>query len=618
MENLYKFILVCLAVLSIVSIQGCDNTADPDQSIKTGELEVTVFAPGYNGVSPSLIKGAKVLIKGIDSVFITDAYGKVYLNSIAAGTYEVTAFYEAVGSAVERVKVEVEALAKITLTLSAAVLYEPKTQLLNYDLLYDYQAVEDTLLLKLKVTDNITSSEKIDVEIIDNYDGRIYKGFPSASGEINLNFFSRKKGIHVLKIAAKDADGYVGRDSLVIRYTRPPKVIAKAASVRGGVSLNWTKCNDSSFVNYEIYQGNDGMYFSLLKQINNSDSLSFFDPAPPMIDSVFYKIVTNNKEGLRSESNVVKVYNPCGVIYNYTVKNAVIHPTLPYLYFTTTDDRLVMLNYETEKIVKTLKLSSSPQIMVIGDNGLGTELYVPDNSGIISIYDPVNLNKILSINCDAQLTSVAIDGRKHIIAGVSSLVLLSEPVRCYDRLTGGYISGAGTLYAPIIKIFPDQKRIIAAAFDKYNSSPVLEYYEIGDDGKFTLTKTPSVQNYSGMEPNLFKISPDGKYAVTGVEGIILNQAYLFNYSKKLWVWGNTFSDYEFDKLGEKIYAAHSAINKILLYKYETSQLLSSYYTKQYPFRIFSKGSKLIIISKSIAEYSNFTKFIVETIDVGVK
>jgi len=618
MKNIFRAALVCLTILLLISVTGCDNSVESDKNINTGELEVTVFTPGYNGSLPGLIKGAKVLIKGIDSVFNTDAYGKVYLNSIVTGTYEVTAFYEATGSAFERVKVEAGALAKIALTLSPSLLYEPKIQLINNTSPYDFHAVEDTLIFKLKITDNITPSEKIDVEIIDNYDGRLYKGYPSASGEINLNFFSKKKGLHVLKIAAKDSDGYIGRDSLVIYYTRPPKVIVNAAVVNGGVQLNWTKCNDSSFVCYEIYQGNSDMYFALLKQINNPDSLIFLDQAPPIIDSVFYKIVTNNREGLRSESNIVKVYNPCGAIYNYTLKNAVIHPSLPYLYFTTNDNRLVMLNFETEKIVKVILLNSSPQLMVIGDSGLGVELYVPDDSGLLSIYDPVNLDKISSINCNSHVTSVAIDGKNHIIVGVSSLILLSEPVRIYDRLTGDYISGAGTLYAPIIRMFPDKKKIMAAAYDKYNSNPVLEYYEIGDDGKFTLTKTPSIQNYAGMHPSLFYISPDGKYAVTGGEGVILNQAYLFNYAKKLGGLGNVFADYAFDMLGEKIYAAHTSINKILLYKYETSQIINSYYTKQYPFKIFLRGSKLIVISKSIAEYSNFTKFIVETVDVGSK
>ncbi len=618
MKNIFRAALVCLTILLLISVTGCDNSVESDKNINTGELEVTVFTPGYNGSLPGLIKGAKVLIKGIDSVFNTDAYGKVYLNSIVTGTHEVIAFYEATGSAFERVKVEAGALAKIALTLSPSVLYEPKIQFMDIGSYYDYQSVEDTLVFTLKVTDNITSSEKIEVEIIDSYDGKLFKGYPSSSGEINLKFFSKKKGIHVLKVTAKDSDGYIGRDSLVIRYTRPPKVIVNAAVVNGGVQLNWTKCNDSSFVCYEIYQGNSDMYFALLKQINNPDSLIFLDQAPPIIDSVFYKIVTNNREGLRSESNIVKVCNPCGAIYNYTLKNAVIHPSLPYLYFTTNDNRLVMLNYETETIVKAISLNSSPQLMVIGDNGLGIELYVPDESGMLSIYDPVNLDKIFSINCYSKVTSVAIDGKKHIIVGVSSLVILSEPVMCYDRITGNYISGAGTLYAPIIKIFPDKKKIMAAAYDKYNSNPVLEYYEIGDDGKFTLTKTPSIQNFSGMLPSLFNISPDGKYAVTGREGVILNQAYLFNYAKKLGGLGNAFEDYAFDMLGEKIYAAHTSINKILLYRYETGQILTSYYTKQYPFRIFLKGSKLVVISKANAEYSNFTKFIVETVDVGSK
>lgn len=587
-----KFYSVFYSVVLIILFLGCESSTDPDP---VGGLEITVTT---NDLFP--INNAKVFIKESEFKDTTNKYGKALIKNIPGGFYEVVAYYERYGSGMESINIKPGELNEVSIKLISGILIEPIVSIQSHSP-YDRNkySVGDSVIIEMQIFDNETSPENITVELVSDLDGTLIKTKPQQNGILTYITNQLSKGTHIIDIIATDMDGHQGKNSLKIMNVRPPRVkLFEPLKTNDGIKLSWSTCDDPDFDKYEIYRYTKNGYNGdevKLKEIFSKQATGYTDSLPPFKEYVFYLIVAYDKKGEESVSNTIKVNEPNGKVFNYQIKDALIHPQLPYLYFLTIDNKLVMYNYDLDEVVLEKELSSVVNYMELGDNGSGIELYIPDRDGYINIYNPVSLDKIFSINCKLPVMSVVIDGKGHIFAGVGPSSQQEKPVSSYSRDTGEYIDGSGQNKMGRLRMLPNKNEMMAIST---SGSSDMEYYKLTAEGKFEMYKEEQNYGHHPLNPYIFRIAPSGDYLLTSSSGT------LFKADESMEALGSlpggdlSFSDFAFDNISETIYAGCSNARLIQLYNYKTLETGSQIKSKAYPYFLFKKDNELIVICKT--------------------
>lgn len=602
---------VLLSLLIILTIAvSCKNSTEPE--VATGDLEVTAVG-GYSGI----VKKAKVYIKDLGTTVITDDYGKYLFRGIKEGVYEVYAYLEKNGSGKETIQIQKGVLNKVKITLISGINNEPTISFLSptnnpyYSTTPLKTIVGDTIKFKFRITDNVTPTNQISVTLSGDKTGILREGFVGQDGlfEYNTNILSKNR--HVIKIVAKDSEGFIGKDSLIIDNIKPMRVSLAATVEQGkGVILNWSKCNDESFQKYVILRTiyRDWSYSSnnqTLQTIYDKNVTSFTDTTPPIADSVFYKVVSYNSAGENTESYSLRVNDPIGKQFAISLKDAVIHPTMPYLYITTTDRRLVVLNYETQEIIKTIQLVSEPSHITIGNAGSGIELFIPDRDGYLSIYNPLTFQKTEYFSWSSPIYSLALDDAGYIygiIYNNSQSHIISR-----SRTGGKQISSLVCGYGEpgMMEMLPSKKAIITI-----NNSNAF-YIKTGANGTLISYKATNISNNG----TLFRTSPNGEYIATSTYGYLYATDENFTKLSGLPRGNSYFYDFGFADNGNTIYTTVSNYRSIYVYDFNTRDNIKQINTGGYPRRVFVKNSKLVCISISNTDFYS-GKLLVETIPLN--
>lgn len=603
--------LASLFLLLIIIVISCKSPNEPEK-IRSGDLDVTVQYTGYYS-STGTVKNAKVYIKATDFKSATDDYGRVLFRGVPEGVYEVYSFLEGTGSGKETIQIESNTLNKLTINLKYGILYEPKIIRTSPNPNSYYptykSAIEDTIKFVYTVTDNITSSEKIYIEMTSDLDGKLFQGYPRKDGKFEYRTASLSKGTHTIKITAKDEEGYVGKDSLTVVNTKSPRsVLNSSVESSGDITLNWEKCIDPDFTKYELYRATNREWnwsynSHLVYSSENNSNINYSDKEVPIADSVFYKLVIYNKRADTTET-VVKITNPYGQLINYSLSTAVIHPTEPFIYLVTADysyKKLIKYNYVSRKIIQTIDLPNYYSAISIGENGQGVELYIGDLEGKVTIYDPETLTSKYIVFCKNSIKSIVTDGNGHIYVSVYS-GYSEKTVKSYDRYTGQSLDMNGSGYeSGIIRITPDKKKLIQIL----ESSGHIGYFKLNDNGTIDefIEKNPS--QYINTSDRNFKISPSGEYFVTTYSGYIFTADESIKFLGKLNTNSNSFSDCDISSDSKFICTISS--KSILTFSYPDLGYVKSISTKTQAQKIFILGTKII----SFGSDSYNSKFIVE-------
>lgn len=601
-----------LIILAVILFYSCKSSTDP-VSPNIGDLQISVLAENY-----SVFRGAKVTVKGIDSTKLTDDYGKVLFSNIPEGTYEVIASFGTTYSGKEYAKVESNSLNKLTISMRYGISIAPKISFLTYSpYIYTYfkTAYGDTLKLNLSITDSNTPYSNINVQISSNYDGKLFDGSPNQDGKIYFSSNSLSKNQHIIRITAKDNEGNITKDSTRIYNILPPKAsLSYLTDKLPKIGLKWTTCNDESFTKYVIYRTTS--YFDsynpgsqLLTTITDKNTTYFLDEQPPISDSVVYKIVTYNSSGEYNPSNNLKVTNYFGNIYSYNISDAVFHPSLPVVYFITSDKILGAYDYDQKRITKTINLFSIPNYLTIGDCGQGIELFIPDKDGYISVYDPTTFNKKAYFYVSsAEVYSVAVD-QQGFIYSYSGGTYSNIAIRSINR-QNGTISSAFVSSIPYgggrIIFNSSKKELYYYNFYNYN----LNYLKIGNDGALSGNKT--VYNSSGISSSIFEIAPSNEYFINSASAFIFKADDSFALLGNLPRGGQSFTDYDFANNGSTIYASSSS-KYVYEFNYSTKENTRQFPILGYPIKICFKDSRILVVSKTTLDSYNSPKYIFEVI-----
>lgn len=579
--------------------------------VKTGDINVTVYT--NNGYANSLAIGANVFTVPPTQQGVTDEFGTVLLRDLAPGSYEVYANLSGVGSGKTVVRVSSDSLKKISIQIFKGIStgFTPEVELILPSVPANF-TVGENIVFSFNVIDKDTPNSNINVVVNSNLDGKLIETHPNSNNNVKFETTKLSRGKHIITISATDKDNYTTTKSFEVSTMAPGNIkLESAVSIDGSVLIKWARYALDDFKRYEILrtsdQNNDGQ---IIASFSSADSLKYTDKLPPLVSEIYYYVRITNTDDQSRNSNMFKVEEPAGKIYYYTITDAVHHPTEPIIYLIdNAAQKLRAINYQTHTEINSVGLEGTVGKIDIGDNGYGLEIYVPNNSGFIKVYNVNTLNLVTSINTGLPTNCVTTNNQGYIIASLAPSPWWEQPIRTYARSTEINISGnlgtIGTVFeSNILRFIPKTDNLISIST---SVSPTdMDYFQLDNSGKFTSHSDDSYHGDHPLDPYIFRISSNGEFIITGNTGAVYSANSSMIYKGLIDRGALYFSDFAFSKDGNTIYGGTSNRNSIQIIKYPELTRKNEILLKGYPKYLFYFNGEIISISKTDPDSDKYT------------
>ncbi len=582
-------LLVCIILFS-----GCKKDIDPKNA--AGDLFVTVYSSeGYNQ-QPA--KNVNVFTRPQSVQGVTDEFGSVLLKGIPRGSYEVYASQSGFGSGKTVAEIRADTLTKIYINIIKGVstAIAPEIKLILPALPAAYSP-NDQINFSADIVDQDTPMNEISVKWESSVDGVFRTSSPNAQGNVA---FSKvlSKGQHTITVTATDKDKYSSVFTFVLSTTAPkPVTLVSAAKKDANIALAWTKYTGDDFRSYEIYRTEEQNSNSevLVGTVDNINTVTYIDSLAPFSTQVFFHVRVNTSTESSRNSNSIKVENPAGAVFLFNPDDVVMHPTQNRFYAVDKGaGKLRVINADTFTETASVSLQGTPGFIDIADNGFGLEVYVPSSDGWIYIYDAEKLTLQKSINTGLPTPCVVSNGSGYLTASVTPSPWWENPVRTYSRATGINISGNGDHEGDRLRFVPGQQKIISIT---RSVSPVdMEYFELNSKGEILLHADDLHHGSYPLDPNIFRISKSGDYAVTSSQGAVYLTTKSMEYKGMIQRGSLSFSDFAFSDDGKTIYAATQNRKSIQIAKYPQLTRDHEILLRGTPKFIFYRAGKLYSVS----------------------
>jgi len=573
--------------------------------VKNGDIYVTVYA--NSGYSNGPLKGANVFTVPATQQGTTDEFGTTLLKDIEPGSYEVYANMNDYGSGKTVVRVSPDSLKKVTIQIIKGVKtgFTPEIEL-NLPGIPANFSFSERVVFSFTVKDQDTPSNDLNVQVTSSLDGKLFEGHPDASNNVKFETTTLSRGKHLVTVTVTDKDKYFTTKTIEVSTLAPGNILMQSATVQEGkVLVQWQKYTMTDFNRYEVLRTTDpNQEGQLIASFNSADSIKYTDKLPPFVAEVYYYVRISNTEGQSRTSNKTKVVEPAGKIYYYSAVDAVHHPTEPIIYIVDkASEKLRAINYITQTEINNINLQGSIGKIDIGDNGFGMEIYVPNYSGFIHVYNASNLNLVTSINTGLQTNCVVTNGHGYVVASLSPSPWWEQPVRTYSRSTGINISGNGGFAGDFMRYIPNTDKIISIST---SVSPTdMEYFELDNTGKILLHQDDTYHGDHPLDANIFRISTNGEYVVTSSTGAVYSATKSMIYKGMIDRGALYFSDFVFSKDGNTIYAGTSNRTSLQIVKYPELTRKDEILIKGYPKFLFYFKGEIISVSKINVNSDNF-------------
>jgi hypothetical protein len=604
MKNNYLVLLILL-----LTLWSCEK----DELSASGDVYVTVYA--NNGYSTVPVKGANVFTVPATSQAVTDEFGTAILKNIDVDSYEVYANLEGYGSGKAVVKISDNSLEKIEIYIERGVTtgFTPEIEQILPSIPANF-TLNENIVFSLNVKDNDSQSNDINVIISSNLDGKLLETHPDASNNVRFETSKLSKGKHIITVTATDKDKYSTSKTIEVSTMAPGNIILESAIANSGtVQLNWQKYTLPDFKKYEIVRSlSKDVEGQVIASFSSADTVTYLDNLPPFVSEVYYYIRVSNTQDYTRNSNKIQVVEPAGKIYYYNITDAVHHPSQPIIYIIdSASQKLRAINYKTQTEINSVSIDATVGKIDIGNNGYGLEIYVPNSSGFIKVYNANTLDLVTSINTGLATKCVVSNGHGYLVASVMPSPWWEQPIRTYSRATGINISGDGDFEGDYIRFIPNTDKIITIST---SVSPIdMEYLEFDNTGKFILHKDDSYHGDHPLDPNIFRISPNGEFVVTGNVGAIYGANGSMLYKGTVDRGTLYFSDFAFSTNGNTIYAGTSNRNSLQIIKYPELTRDNEILLKGYPKFLFNFQGDIISISRT--DQNNDNKYAFEIIKI---
>ena len=580
---------VCLLLTALMGLFSCKKD-------NYGEVYVTVYTD-----FGKLVEGADVFTVPNTKQGVTDEFGTVLLSKVLAGTYEIYANLNGYGSGKTVVEIPSNTLTQISIFINYGVNtgFMPEITLILPELPANF-APNENIVFSFDVTDKDSKPNDIKVVVSSSLDGKLLETHPDASNHIGFETSKLSHGNHTISIVATDKDNYSSSKIFELSTLAPSNIVLESATKtpQGGVQLKWQKYTSADFKRYEVFRTNnsntEGQMIASFTSIND---IQYLDLVPPIVNEIYYYVRVSNTEGQSRNSNMIKVEEPAGKIFYYSISDAVHHPSEPIIYIIDNASmKLRAINYVTQTEINNISLSGSVGNIDIGDNGYGVEVYVPNNSGFIHVYDANTLNLVTSINTGLDTKCVVTNGHGYLAASLMPSPWWEQPIRTYSRSTGMLISGNGHFEGDRLRFIPNADKIIAIS--RSVTPTDMDYYELNSSGKILLHQPDSYHGDHPLDANIFRISKNGEFVVTGNVGAVYSASSTMIYKGMIDRGALYFSDFAFSADGNTIYAGTSNRNSLQIVKYPQLTRSDEILIKGYPKFLFNFNGKIISISRT--------------------
>lgn len=579
----------------LITLWSCEKD---EVRINKGDLYVTVYSNFDYSYLP--VKGANIFTVPPTQQAITDEFGTVLLTDLEPASYEIYANLDGYGSGKQIVRIMPDSLKTVSVYIEQGVTtgFTPEIEVILPSSPANF-ALNEKIVFSLYVKDSDTQANDLDVVISSNLDGTLIETHPDLFNNVKFETTTLSRGLHEITIAATDEDGYTTSKIINVSTMAPGNITLESAIAESGsVQLQWQKYSFDDFKRYEVlrsqYKDSEGQVIASFSDI---DAVSYVDDLPPFRSEVYYYIRVSNTEEQTRNSNKIQVTEPAGKIYYYSISDAVHHPTESIVYIVdNASQKLISINYQTQTILNSVSLGETVGMIDIADNGYGLEVYVPNNSGFIKVYNASTFNLVKSINTGLATRSVATNGNGYLVASVMPSPWWEQPIRTYSRSTGINISGNGDNEGDRIRFIPNTDKIITIST---SVSPIdMEYLELDINGKILLHKDDSYHGDHPLDPNIFRISSNGEFVITGNQGAVYTATSSMTYKGMIDRGSLNFSDFTFSKDGNTIYAGTSNRTSLQIIKYPELTRNDEILTKGYPKFLFYANGEIISISKT--------------------
>lgn len=291
-------------------------------------------------------------------------------------------------------------------------------------------------------------------------------------------------------------------------------------SENSSAELHWTELTVSSFEEYIIVRSVDSIPDSpipelignatIVTRIDKAGTTEFIDFSPPISKRVFYKVY--GKIGDRYlPSQTVRIDLSVQIIPYRADVSEIDKANNEIVAYDRSSQTLFVYNYKTEKIRVQKFISFSNPIIRIGQYNGQDEIYITDQSGVMYIYNPNNLNLSRSSNQFPSVANFIYDEGRFILARFNGSIAVMDRKTLQIKDTEFGIINQRSIYTGI------------------RNGENLEILEIGINrvNRYVLTENNlQLLSTNADFPSGFQLNtgrhPDGSQFIVNSSGLIIN------------------------------------------------------------------------------------------------
>ena len=300
-----------------------------------------------------------------------------------------------------------------------------------------------------------------------------------------------------------------------------------------------------------------------------------------------------------------------GIILDFVPTDAILDPTRPIIYILNkANNRIYAVNYDTGA-TKSLSFELPVEAFTLSEGKIYVALLISGHHyytqspemGAVAVLNTSSFTKEAQFNVNIDPFDIVADGEGHIYIPSGSNQWTN--FKSFSVSNQEEISKARIYYKSYAKMHPIYDRIYTIT--TASSPRDMIAYNVSD-GIFT--DSYDSPYHGGYSLNTyFKISPEGKYIFNSA-GTVFTTA--INQSEDMKFYTNlnrSFVDIAFNLDANKFYIAEQGRN-IVAYDYSTFYPIATYPSQGTTIRLFSKGNKLISVSRGASN-----KYFIEFIEV---
>jgi hypothetical protein len=388
------------------------------------------------------------------------------------------------------------------------------------------------------------------------------------------------------------------------------------------IVLTWPKYTGKHFNRYLIQRSalylKDGKvsdYYDNIDSTTDVNDTTFTETQMPAGYRIYYNLYTQNSDHYNLSSGSVQYDRPPYTLLKTQANEGVIDKQQKIIFIPQIDlNKILVVDYTTGIQINSIE-ANGPGYCDMGNFNGRKELYVPLYSGQISIYDAETFKFKDYINCGRGANSVVAANGKLYVNTRDTAGGVKETIQVYDRANKNLIgkTGFGNEYKLLLLKNGSSVEMIGISDFYTNHVTNLSYLQFSSAGVPVSKKQIAYSNDSlPYATTIIRAFPDGNKIITSMFGTIFNNSLGFEriLQKKF-----DYTDYEFSDDGSLIYAADFNHRKIDVISYPDGNIVKSYTTRLFPYKIYRDNNALVSISHSWNNIHGTFLFIVEKIDL---